>query len=233
MRAASEAESMMVLATFRAPKLNPLWRGTSGGATFYPVIVALDPPPNKGWEWALEIARRLKGRVKAFKVGWPLLLEGNRVGELKEFGEVIADLKLADIGYTMVNVVKRVGADAYIAHAFVGRDALRELREEVKRLYLVVSMSHEGSREFIDLHWREFVLEAYELADGIVAPATRPKVIEKIRRIWPREIISPGIGAQGAHPCSAIRAGADYEIVGRSLTRARDPLEFLEAHYPC
>ncbi|ALU11907.1 orotidine 5-phosphate decarboxylase [Ignicoccus islandicus DSM 13165] len=194
----------------------------------------MDPPIGEGWEWALKVAERLKGKVRAFKVGWPLLLEGNRVRELREYGEVIADLKLADISYTMINIVKRVGADAYIAHAFVGRkDALRELRREVDKLYLLVSMSHEGSKEFIDLHWREFVLEAYELADGIVAPATKPELIRKVRAIWLKEIISPGVGAQGALPCSAIRAGANYEIIGRSLTRAEDPISFLESHYPC
>lgn len=202
----------------------------------YPVIVALDPPKGKGWKWTLSVAEKLSGKVKAFKVGWPLLLEGNRVGELREFGEVIADLKLADIGATMVNVVERVDADAFIAHAFVGyRGALEELKESLRdrKLYLVASMSHPGSREFIDLHYREFVLKAYLLADGLVAPATRIEVLKRIRSMWPKEIISPGVGAQGAKPCTALRAGANYEIVGRAVTRAEDPERALKELYSC
>ncbi len=201
-----------------------------------PVIVALDPPENEGWEWALKIAKELEGLVKAFKVGWPLLLEGNRVDELKEYGEVVADLKLADIGATMVNVVKRINADAFIAHAFVGRrGALDELRAALtgKKLYLVASMSHPGSTEFIDRHYKEFVVMAYSVADGLVAPATRTDVLRKIRSIWPKEIISPGVGTQGAKPCSALRSGADYEIVGRSVTRSEDPAKKLKEMYSC
>jgi len=36
-------------------------------------------------------------------------------------------------------------------------------------------------------------------------------------------IISPGVGAQGAPFGSAIRAGADYEIVGRAIYASQDP----------
>ncbi|UXD21319.1 orotidine 5'-phosphate decarboxylase [Ignicoccus pacificus DSM 13166] len=216
--------------------LKSLHFSMEGLKEMYPVIIALDPPPGKGWEWAFDIASKLKGKVKAFKVGWPLLLEGNRVEELKEYGPVIADLKLADIGATMIKVVKRVEADAFIAHAFVGYEgALKELREELegKKLYLVASMSHPGSVHFIDKHWREFLLLAYLVADGLVAPATRTSVLREIRKYWSKEIISPGIGAQGARPCEALRAGADYEIVGRSVTLSEDPAKTLEEMYSC
>jgi len=202
----------------------------------YPVIVALDPREGEGWDWALEIAKQLKDKVIAFKVGWPLLLEGNKVEELKKYGHVIADLKLADIGATMKNIVKRINADSFIAHPFVGwRGAIDELREELKgkKLYLVISMSHSGSVEFLDKHWREFLLLAYRSADGIVAPATRPEVIRRARAYWPKEIISPGVGVQGAEPCSALRNGADTEIVGRAVTRSKDPLKRLEELYAC
>jgi len=38
-------------------------------------------------------------------------------------------------------------------------------------------------------------------------------------------IISPGVVAQGGSALQAIRAGADYLIVGRSVFEAEDPIE--------
>ena len=201
----------------------------------YPVLVSLDPPPGKGWNWALELVKKLKDKVWGFKVGWPLIIEGKENLE-KIDSRIVLDLKLADIGYTMRNVISRLRGDAVIAHAFVGyQTALEILREETAKrdmeLYLVVSMSHRGSKEFIDRHVKEFIKLAYLVADGVVAPATRLDVLRLVRRYWPKTIISPGIGAQGAPPCSALRAGADLEIVGRALTRSDDPLGFLESYY--
>jgi orotidine-5'-phosphate decarboxylase len=36
-------------------------------------------------------------------------------------------------------------------------------------------------------------------------------------------ILTPGVGAQGGSAADAIRAGADYIIVGRSIYQADDP----------
>lgn len=201
----------------------------------YPVLVSLDPPPGKGWEWALELVEKLKDLVWGFKVGWPLILEGKDNLE-KIDSRVVLDLKLADIGYTMRNIISRLRGDAVIAHSFVGyKTALDILKEEtVKRdmeLYLVISMSHKGSREFIDRHIKEFIRLAYIVADGVIAPATRPNVLRLVRRYWPKKILSPGIGAQGAPPCSALKLGADVEIVGRAVTRSDDPISFLKSNY--
>lgn len=61
-------------------------------------------------------------------------------------------------------------------------------------------------------------------ATGVVAPATRPERIRAIRSIiGERIIISPGVGAQGGSAGSALEAGVDYLIVGRSIYEARVP----------
>ncbi len=202
-----------------------------------PVLLSLDPPPGEGWEWALRIAEETKDLVAGFKIGWPLLLEGKeRLRELKEKGFVVADLKLADISFTMINIVRRIDADAFIAHAFVGRRrGLRELKEELekegKELYVVVAMSHSGADEGVNKHWRENVLIAYEVADGVVAPATKPELLKAVRRVWPRKLLTPGVGVQGAKPCSALELGADLEIVGRAVTRSENPRDRLISLY--
>ena len=48
--------------------------------------------------------------------------------------------------------------------------------------------------------------------------------IKHIRKlIGNLKILSPGVGAQGGSASGAIRAGADYIIVGRSIYNAENP----------
>ena len=61
-------------------------------------------------------------------------------------------------------------------------------------------------------------------ATGVIAPATRPDRVEHIRGlVGELKILSPGVGAQGGSAAQAIRAGADYVIVGRSIYNAENP----------
>jgi orotidine-5'-phosphate decarboxylase len=89
-------------------------------------------------------------------------------------------------------------------------------------------MSHKGSAEFIDRHVEEFSELARKVgAWGIIAPATRPNVLKRIRAFVGNniKILAPGIGTQGAEPGTAICNGADYEIVGRAITHTENVLE--------
>jgi len=66
--------------------------------------------------------------------------------------------------------------------------------------------------------------------DGVVAPATRPDRIRLVRSIvGDRAIISPGVGAQGGSARAALAAGADYLIVGRSITESPNPAASADA----
>lgn len=208
------------------------------------VVVALDPPPGVEPEnWVKERVDYLDELVSSFKVGLPLVLRTG-ISKLRDLFSasskpLIADLKLADIGDIMSYVVEALadaGVDAVISHAFVGRrgalDVLVRKSEELGiKPILVVSMSHQGSTEFIDRHLSEFVNMALELRVwGVVAPATRREVISRVRELAGGElrIFSPGVGAQGAEPGSAICSGADYEIVGRAVTSSLNPREALK-----
>ncbi|MGB9705400.1 MAG: orotidine 5'-phosphate decarboxylase, partial [Pyrobaculum sp.] len=48
-------------------------------------------------------------------------------------------------------------------------------------------------------------------------PGNQPELVARARKMvgCSYRIISPGIGAQGGRPGGALRAGADFEIVGR------------------
>ena len=201
------------------------------------LLVALDRPEPVSQLSGL--VDELCGAVDGFKVGLPLVIERgpgvvHRLRSLCPRGLWVADFKLADIGYTMRLVASTVVdyVDAVIAHAFVGVEgALAELKEMLdgrgRRLVLVVSMSHPGSREVMDKVFEELLGVASRLgAWGVVAPATRPQMVRRAREaLGPSvKILSPGVGAQGARPGDALCAGADYEIVGRAITGADDPL---------
>lgn len=211
-----------------------------------PIIVALDPPigvdPVK---WCFKIIDDTLDIVSGYKIGLPLILDLDRkrdlekiVGKMKGVWLRIADLKLADIGDIMVSIIRRLhefGFNAFIVHGFIGYNgALDRVSDYVDsidaKLITVVSMSHSGSSEIID-HVLDRLLEVALRAGswGIVAPATRPEIIRGIRsRVGDRvKILSPGIGVQGARPSTAIKAGADYEIIGRLVTRSEDPRKTL------
>ncbi len=197
------------------------------------------PPTFTGSSIYLE---ELLQKFAGVKLGLPLLLERGPE-EVRAINKVadsvgimrIADFKLADIGDVMarsLDTIKRLGFDIVIAHAFVGvKGGLEVLVDRARnlgvRIALVVSMSHEGSREFYDRNLKEFLEVARSLGVwGLVAPATRPHVIRESRRVLGNtfKILSPGVGVQGAEFGSAICAGADYEIVGRYVLRSPDPI---------
>ena len=198
------------------------------------VIVALDQGT---LDYAFRLVEDLCGVVEGFKIGLPFVLS-NGVSSVARLRGVcpsamwIADYKLADIGYIMGLIVGGAAgwADAVIAHSFIGYEgALDELKETLeaggKRLILVVSMSHPGSRDVYD-RAAPYVFSVVERTRpwGLVAPATRPEVVALARRRAPwAKILSPGVGAQGAKPGEALCAGADYEIIGRAITQASEP----------
>ncbi len=215
------------------------------------LIVALDPPPDAdASKWISHRIAVLRDTVAGFKIGLPALLklgvaEAKRVIGMYSHSDLllVADLKLADIGFVMrlsAEIAGEIGFNAVIAHSFVGvRGALDVLAQRCHELGLklitVVAMSHPAASEIFDPFLERFVSIAKEVGSwGVVAPATRPEIIRKVRELVGKDtkILAPGIGAQGASPGSALCAGADYEIVGRSIAHAEDPykaaLQILE-----
>lgn len=172
--------------------------------------------------------------LDAVKVGYPLILAAGLpvVSCLAERLPVIADLKVADIPNTNRLICDQVfdaGASGIIAHAFPGQDSLQACADSAAQagaaLYVVTEMSHPGAQDFMAVRAEDMARLAVEVgAAGVVAPATRPQRISAIRKIiGPSIIISPGVGAQGGTAASALKAGADFLIAGRSIYEAKDP----------
>jgi orotidine-5'-phosphate decarboxylase len=160
----------------------------------------------------------------------------------------IMDAKVNDIGNTNQVIAEyyfSAGFDAIIANPFVGwEEGMKPLFDVAKRLnrgtILLTYMSHKGAVEgygqsVVDpdsgLLVPQYVLFARKAAawgaDGVVVGATRPDKITEVKSILggKTEIYSPGVGAQGGGAEAAVRAGADYLIVGREIVNASDPAE--------
>ncbi len=183
---------------------------------------------------AISVSREVASYVDAIKIGYPLVLGAGLkiINAISEFTPVIADFKVADIPNTdrlICSQAFEAGANAVIVHGFTGRDSLLECvrmgLEYGGDIFVVTEMSHPGAVDFMQPAALSLAGLAVECkASGVVAPATRPERVKEIRRIvGGLTIISPGVGAQGGSAADAIRAGADYVIVGRSIYTSRNP----------
>ncbi|RLG89324.1 MAG: orotidine-5'-phosphate decarboxylase [Thermoprotei archaeon] len=219
------------------PLLIPKERGK------YRIIVALDRVPMNKLGSLHQLVNIAINEASGIKIGLPLLLElgieriKDIVSGVSDYEALaIADLKLADIGDIMVlilNKLARIGFNAIIAHSFTGcEDALCKLAKNSKNLGIpliaVVSMSHKGAEEIMNPLIDKLLEIAINKAEveGLVVPATRPGTISYVRTKADRKValFAPGVGVQGAPFGSALAAGADYEIIGRSIVLAENPI---------
>jgi orotidine-5'-phosphate decarboxylase len=218
------------------------------------VVLALDfsGPYESRLTEAEGVLRKVKEGIAAVKINHHLILPygleglGSIVKVCRGQGlPVIADLKLNDIESTNLNVVDSLfayGFDALIANPFVGRDeglgkVLERAHARGGGVILLVYMSHQGAEEGYALRleggepiYRLFARRARDWgADGVVVSAKSAEKIAEVRDLVGDSclILSPGVGAQGGGPGLWRRAGADFVIVGRTITEARDPGEAL------
>lgn len=210
------------------------------------LVLALDPSPSVAdpGQFAQEMISRLRDQICAVKINFHLVLplSGKEIEAITRLAhshglQCIADLKLNDIENTnevaVEHLVDRMGFDAVIANPFIGSAALETMAEKARSLgggvIALAYMSHPGAVEGFGLKleggremYRLFLERAEKArADGIVVGAGRLPVIKGLSGEMP--VYAPGIGAQGGDPEEAVRNGADYLIVGRSVIGAKDP----------
>lgn len=205
------------------------------------------------------MARRLAGAVGMFKVGSQLFTaEGPRAVErLSRLGPgIFLDLKFHDIPNTVAGAVAAAahlpGVKLINVHALGGVEMMRAARQalghsprrpKLLAVTLLTSLDAAALRR-VGIQGSPAV-RAIALArlakscglDGVVAS---PKETALIRLACGRKflIVVPGVRpkAGGKHdqarvatPAEAIRAGADYVVIGRPITAARDPRSAAES----
>lgn len=189
---------------------------------------------------AVEVAVACEPFIDAIKIGYPLVLSAGLdiARDLSGSGlPLIADFKVADIPNTNRLICERVfsaGYDAVIAHLFTGADAFSACVEVAHQYegacYGVAEMSHPGATEFFHAGVAERLagLAVKCGADGIIAPATRPERVLRLREIvGSKKIYAPGVGAQGGDP-QGIMGIVDGIIVGRMIYEDPDPAAVAE-----
>ncbi|MEX0643780.1 MAG: orotidine-5'-phosphate decarboxylase [Parvularculaceae bacterium] len=216
------------------------------------LIVALDAPTVGQ---ASAIVDRLGQTARFYKIGYQLLPVGGieLARALSAAGKrVFLDLKFHDIGATVARGVRSVvglGADFLTVHAepdvlagaVDGRGDDRRLK--ILGVTVLTSLTQENLRDSgISMKLEDLVLKRAEFAakagaDGVIASAKEAAAIKK-RFGDALLIVAPGIRPAGeaahdqarvATPTEAIRAGADYLVIGRPIVDAQDPAKAARA----
>jgi orotidine-5'-phosphate decarboxylase len=219
------------------------------------LIVALDEP---AFEQAMDVVRLTSARVSWYKVGYEAYYGyGDRIlGALREAKKsVFLDLKLHDIPTTVAAAVRaaaRLGVRLVTVHAAGGAAMLsaaagaRDESPSGPRLLAVTvltSMSADDLRATgVDRSPDELVVLRARLAaecriDGVVCAVQEAGAV---RAALGRDflVLCPGIRPEGAQaadqqrvatPAEAVRAGADFIVVGRPITRSADPASAARA----
>jgi len=192
--------------------------------------------------------------VKIFKVGSQLFTaygpEAVRMIQ-KKGAKVFLDLKFCDIPNTVAKAVESargLGVNMLTVHTFgASRQMLRATVKAAKGsplilgVTLLTSLDREILREFGIR--RLFTNEVIALArmakeEGLDGVVCSPREIQYIRKMFPEEfiIVAAGIRPKGypsddqsrvATAQEAIKAGADFIVVGRPVLEARDPLKAI------
>ena len=158
----------------------------------------------------------------------------------------IIDDKLGDIDDVNLAISQTyfaLGFDGIIVNPIAGwkgglEPVFKLARNAGKGVIVLVYMSNPGATEaFGQLVLRsshgkpkpqyEIFAEKADLwgADGAVVGGNRPDIVKKVRAKLHNgiHIYSPGIGTQGGRVLRASKAGSDFFIIGRSITRSSDP----------
>ena len=190
---------------------------------------------------AKNLLSELKGLVVGVKIGLPIMLGlgpdqvEDILNSYKKRYFFICDLKMADIGHINRLVAEQLfelGFDALIIHAVIGAkegiDKVVELAKTMEKGVLgLCAMSHPGASEHLNQNFGKLLsIAASAGVDGFVLPATYPQLITRAKKVHSSKLVfSPGVGVQGARFGSALSAGADFEIIGRSIAQAPSPSE--------
>ena len=201
---------------------------------------------------ARALVEMLGNDVVFYKVGLGLQLAGGDsfAKELKlKNKKVFLDYKYYDIGETIKNAVARAaeaGIDFLTVHGSSGilKSAVEGRGNSDLKIFCVTVLTSMDAEDIQEMGFpptmtvKQLVLHRAEKAmklgvDGVIASALEATEIKKLSS-GKLMIVSPGIRPDGvasddqkrvATPSEAISAGADYLVLGRPITEAKNPKE--------
>jgi orotidine-5'-phosphate decarboxylase len=215
------------------------------------LIVALDVPSVAEAE---AMIARLGSSVCFYKIGYQLAFAGGIDFARALAGadkQIFLDLKLHDIGNTVargVESVAKLGARFLTVHAYpqtmhaavdaAGDSGLRILAVTVLTSYDDADLAAAGYDFTVAELVAERAAQARDIGvDGLVCSAEEATNLRAVVGHG-MVLVTPGIRPAGAEagdqkrvmtPAAAIKAGADYLVVGRPIVAAADPKAAAEA----
>ena len=215
------------------------------------IIVALD---SNNFSEIEKLVKSLKKEVYAFKIGYQFFFNFGLIGYKKIYSicpKIFLDLKLHDIpntvknGLEALNKIKPILTTIHIS----GGDEMMKSSVKDKRftkilgVSILTSIDSKQTKKFynqknVSTLVKKFAQEAKKnKLDGVVCS---PQEIKHIRKIVGKNliIITPGIRITSKlksddqkrveTPKKALKLGANYLVIGRPITKSRDPLKTLK-----
>ena len=201
------------------------------------IILALDIENERD---ALNLIENVSDEIDAIKLGYLFILN-NGLGAIRKVQQItdiplMLDLKISDVPFVASRIIKKASEAGFAAATicgFMGPDGCNDCVEAAKdmKIFVITEFTNPGGDIFTGPFSDDIAIMAKELgAYGIQAPGTRPDRINKFRELIGDEmaIMACGIGQQRPAFGSAIRAGDDFEIIGRAIYEAKEPLKILK-----
>lgn len=213
------------------------------------IIIALDLPSGST---ALGLVDELGDAVGFYKIGSPLFTRSGPsvIRELRSRGKrVFLDLKYHDIPNAVAGAVRSAAAmdvELVTVHASGGTAMMRAARDAAgddgPRLLGVTILTSFTPSEVEEV-WNKQVVSVRDEVERLTALAadagldgvvTSPLEAASVKRRHGSDfiVVTPGIRPDGfnagdqartSSPAAAVRAGADYLVIGRPVIEARDP----------
>ena len=197
------------------------------------IIVALDyTNPLE----ALEMAAKLRDHVDGFKINHALWSQSVYIKDYTS-KELFIDCKLWDTPNTIKTVVEKIiakGASMTTISTLNNPEVFEILKQYNNdiRLLGVTSLTSWTPQEEYDIHHKDNFA-------GIICPVPDLPIIDKIDPDYDLIRVCPGIKyetelegqARTGTPKEAQELGADYVVIGRSITQASDPVEKVKEIY--
>ena len=215
-----------------------------------PLIVALDVPDQDA---ALRLVERLGPAVAFYKIGLQLFTRSGPgvVEAVKGTGaKVFLDLKFHDIPNTVRHSVESacaLGVDLLTIHLSGGGAMIRAAAQgaqgaTVLGVTVLTSSNRETLREVgVEARVEDQVLRLARLAaeNGVTGIVASPQEVSLLRQVFGSglTIVTPGVRPEWAEandqqrtmaPKAAMKAGADYLVIGRPITGQANPREAAE-----